>query len=198
MNFWWLLVGASYLAGSVPTALIVGWISGHDPTKEGSGNPGATNIYRVAGYKAGAIVLAGDVLKGSIPTLIALLGTESNVALACGAAAVGGHIFPLFAKFRGGKGVATYGGSLIVLFPVIGGLTLALWILVIAAFRISSLASLAGLTFATVAIVLIESPVYEIAVMSAIAGVICLRHLGNIRRLVTGKEKSLKNKPPSE
>src|SRR3954447_5481745 len=102
-----LLVALGYLLGALPTALAVGRRVGRDPTLEGSGNPGASNVYRTAGAKAGAMVFAGDFLKGAIATGIGLVAADRTLAVACGAAAVLGHIAPVTRRFRGGKGVVT-------------------------------------------------------------------------------------------
>ena len=115
MNLWWLLIPISYVLGTFPTAHIVAGLVGHDPTAEGSGNPGATNVYRVAGKKAGAIVLIGDLLKGVVPSLVCLLIDGRTLALAAGMAAMIGHVAPITRKFNGGKGVATLTGLCSVL-----------------------------------------------------------------------------------
>jgi glycerol-3-phosphate acyltransferase PlsY len=101
-----LVVALGYLLGTIPTAELVGRRAGHDPTLEGSGNPGASNVFRTVGARAGALVFAGDVVKGMVATGIGLAAGDRMLALVCGAAAVVGHIAPVTRRFRGGKGVA--------------------------------------------------------------------------------------------
>ena len=101
MTWWWLLVPASYILGTFPTAHIVAGFVGHDPTTEGSGNPGASNVYRVAGARAGVIVLLGDLLKGFIPALICFFIEGHTLGLATGFAAMLGHIFPITRRMSG-------------------------------------------------------------------------------------------------
>src|SRR5689334_17894800 len=102
-----VLVPLAYLAGMFPTARLVGGRTGHDPTHEGSGNPGASNVYRLAGRRAGAMVFLGDFAKGALAAGVGLAVGGRALGLACGAAAVAGHIAPVTRRFRGGKGVAT-------------------------------------------------------------------------------------------
>src|SRR3954465_2639001 len=106
------LLALSYLLGTFPTALIVARLTGHDPTQEGSGNPGASNVYRLAGARAGAAVFLGDAVKGAAATAIGRAVGGPPLAMACGVSAVLGHVFPLFRGFRGGRGVATAAGPL--------------------------------------------------------------------------------------
>src|SRR5438270_8719826 len=95
------LLVLSYLLGTFPTALIVARLAGHDPTTEGSHNPGATNVYRLAGPGAGAAVFVGDAAKGALATAAGRAAAPPSFAMACGLAAVGGHVFPVFRRCRG-------------------------------------------------------------------------------------------------
>ncbi len=205
MNLWWLLVGGSYLLGSLSSAHLVGWLVGRNPSKEGSKNPGATNILRIAGYKAAVVVLAGDILKGAVPTIVALVLSERYIALACGAAAVLGHIFPVFLKFKGGKGVATYGGMLICLNPFVALIAVGCWILILLATRLGSLASIVGISLTVLGVGLRDREIWEIATAAGLVLLITLRHYENIKRLLQGEEKQLRfssksssSKDPSE
>ena len=117
MELAWLLVVPAYLLGTFPTAILVGRREGRDPTQEGSGNPGASNTFRTMGRRAGAIVLAGDVAKGALAAAAGLATGHRAVGVACGLAAVLGHVYPVTRGFRGGKGVATGAGMAIVLLP---------------------------------------------------------------------------------
>src|SRR4051794_40102935 len=122
-----LVVVFGYLLGTVPTAQLVGRRIGRDPTLEGSGNPGASNVYRTAGAKAGALVFVGDFAKGIVATGIGLALGDRTLALVCGTAAVLGHIAPITRRFRGGKGVATACGLVVMLFPLLALATAVVW-----------------------------------------------------------------------
>ncbi len=197
MSAWWLLVPVAYLLGTFPTAHLVGRLVGIDPTTQGSGNPGATNMYRVAGRGAGAMVLIGDLLKGVAPTLVALLLAGRPVAVGCAVAAVLGHIAPLTRRLRGGKGVATYGGASLVMwsFATLGAIVLFLIVT-----KWSGRPSVGSL----VAVPLIPVGVgiqvafgsvrwWEPVLLAAVALVIVSLHWRNILRLVRGEEARLPN-----
>jgi glycerol-3-phosphate acyltransferase PlsY len=113
-------MGVAYLCGSIPFAKIVGWRHGIDIQKHGSGNIGFANTVRVLGWKAGFLVLPGDVLKGVAPVLLAQPYLELNQLLLVALAAVAGHVFPVWLKFRGGKGIATGLGVTLVIAPLVG------------------------------------------------------------------------------
>lgn len=132
----------AYLCGSIPFGKIVGKFQGIDIQKQGSGNIGFANVVRVLGWQAGAIVLTGDVMKGFMPVLIAKHYLNGYQILVVALAAVAGHIFPIWLKFRGGKGVATGLGVTLALSPLLGGLGLLIYLLSFAKFRKSASASL--------------------------------------------------------
>lgn len=186
-----LVVALGYLLGTVPTALIVGRRIGRDPTREGSGNPGASNVYRTAGPKAGALVFVGDLLKGVAATGIGWAVVDRRVALLCGAAAVLGHVAPITRRFRGGKGVATAIGIVLMLFPVLALGAAALWGAIAAGTRKASLASIVVTALLPVAIALVGGPLVEVAIVAGVAAVVVVRHASNIDRLVRGDERSL-------
>jgi glycerol-3-phosphate acyltransferase PlsY len=186
------LVG--YAAGTFPTAVLVARARGHDVTNEGSGNPGATNVYRVAGRKAGAIVFAGDLAKGALVTAAALAVAGRPEALAAGAASVVGHCFPVTRRFKGGKGVATAAGFAAVLEPLVLGLAAVLWVATLKATGKASVASLAVAIAAPVAIVAWRGPHTEAAVLGAVAVLVVARHGRNIGRLLRGEETSLRGR----
>lgn len=182
------LVVVAYLVGTFPTALLVARRRGHDPTAEGSGNPGATNVYRVAGRRAGVIVLVGDLLKGALPAAAGLALGGRTWAVAAGAAAVLGHVVPATRGFRGGKGVATAGGMALVVWPVV---SLVLVVLFAAVSRLSGAASLGSLAIAVglpTGVALSGRPGWEVAAAAALAVVVVARHHENIRRLLSGRE----------
>lgn len=188
----WLLVVLAYLVGTTPSAVAVGNLVGHDPTKEGSRNPGASNMYRIAGRNAGAIVLIADVLKGALPALVGLAIGGRPLGIACGIAAVLGHIFPATRSFRGGKGVATFGGLVLGCWWWVGLISLATWLVVL---RFTKMASIGALTAVplTVALVALATnrPVWEPIALGATAALIVARHHQNIRRLLSSEEISV-------
>ena len=187
-----LLVVLGYLLGTLPTALLVGRRIGRDPTLEGSGNPGASNVYRTAGAKAGATVFAGDLLKGALATGIGLAAGDRVLALACGGAAVLGHIAPVTRRFRGGKGVATACGLVVVLFPLLAVVTAVAWGAVA---KLSGKASLASILIAVlipIGVAAMGRPAIEVGVVVAVAALLVLRHAENIARLARGEERSLR------
>jgi glycerol-3-phosphate acyltransferase PlsY len=203
MSIVWSLAAifVSYLIGSLSFAVIISRLMGlADPRSYGSGNPGATNVLRSGNKAAALITLALDALKGYVPVVLAFIGAEHHqwwghgtVAL-CGLAAFLGHLWPVFFKFKGGKGVATAAGVLFGFNPLLGLATLATWVIIAAFFRYSSLASLAAAAFAPFYQLLIweaDSLALAIIVMSLL---LVWRHEGNIRKLIAGTESKLGQK----
>ncbi len=188
-----LALGAGYLAGSLPTGVLVARARGVDITSAGSGNIGATNVARVLGKKLGALVLLVDALKGFGPVLGArvLFGAEPEgpwVVAGVGLAAVLGHVFPVWLRLRGGKGVATALGVFLALAPLAAGVAFALYAGLYAVFRISSVGSLAGATAVPLILYLQRAPLAYVVL--AVAGwlLILVRHRANIRRLLRREE----------
>jgi len=187
-----LLVGA-YLLGAIPFGLLVARRAAHvDVRTVGSGNIGATNVARAAGKKVAAVVLLLDMAKGFAPALVArLLLPEPWWSGAVGFAAFVGHCFPIYLRFRGGKGVATALGVSLALVPLAALAGAVVYTAVYKAFRVSSLGSLSGaLVATTVAFVSAPSPAWAWAVVAMVA-VIFARHGGNIRRLVRREESKV-------
>lgn len=183
-----LLLLPAYFLGTFPTAQLVARAGGHDVLREGSGNPGASNVRRLMGWKAGALVLIGDCAKGAIAAGVGLAVGGRPAAYALGAAAVVGHMLPVTRRFKGGKGVATAGGMLVVLFPLI---TVALGIVWFVIARVLHLASVASLVIAVAFPVLVAVLGYsgwEVALTAALAVLVIARHAANLRRLLTGTE----------
>ena len=189
-----LLVVAGYLAGSLPFGY---WLAralrGVDIRTVGSGNIGATNVWRSFGPRLGIAVMVLDTLKGFVPALVATLWVGSLWGVVAGAAAMLGHSRPLFLWFeRGGKMVATCGGAFLGVAPIVGGIGAAVWILVFAVCRYASVASItAALSLPIVALALREPwPVIAFAVAAAVA--VLVLHRSNIRRLRSGTETKMR------
>lgn len=185
-----LLVAAGYLLGSVATAVLVSRALGAaDPRSGGSGNPGATNVLRLAGRKAAGLTLAGDVLKGVVPVLVARAAElpPAMVALV-GLAAFLGHLFPVFFGFKGGKGVATALGALLGLEPLLGAAVLATWLVVAGVTRYSSLAALVASVLAPGYAFVVSGDRGVVAAVAVMAVLLVWRHRANIRRLLSGEE----------
>jgi acyl phosphate:glycerol-3-phosphate acyltransferase len=188
---WWVLTVPAYLLGTFPTALLVGRRQGRDPTQEGSGNPGASNALRTMGRRAGALVLVGDLGKGVAATGIGWALGGRGVGVACGLAAVLGHVAPATRRFRGGKGVATAAGMALVLLPVPSLLLAVLWGVVVKATGVAALGSLAIAAGLPVAAAVNGRPALEVAAFGGCAALVAVRHAGNLRRLRRGEEASL-------
>ncbi|MBN2646372.1 MAG: glycerol-3-phosphate 1-O-acyltransferase PlsY [Thiotrichales bacterium] len=189
-----LALGLSYLIGSLSTAIIVCRVMGlGDPREGGSGNPGATNVKRLYGNKAAAITLAGDLLKGVVPVLIAYgFGFAPDQVFWIGFAAFIGHLYPVFFGFRGGKGVATMLGVMLALHFWIGLAVVATWLFVAKVLKISSLSALVASLLAPFYLYGFTDQsawVWGSALMTLI---LFWRHRSNIRRILRGEESLIK------
>ena len=196
------LLGA-YLLGSIPTSVWFGKIFYNiDLREHGSGNAGATNALRVFGNRAGALILVLDALKGFAAVYLSRFFPEASFTsanniviyqLILGSMALLGHVFPLFAGFRGGKGIATLVGIVIALFPQAVLICLAVFLLVFLPTRYVSLGSIsAAITFPIAVIFILQSDlIAEIIFSLAVAVFVPLTHHKNIRRLLKGKENKL-------
>jgi glycerol-3-phosphate acyltransferase PlsY len=184
-----LLVIFSYLLGSVPSGLIIGKLSGLDVRKAGSGNIGATNVARLLGKTGGLLTLVGDTAKGFIPVLVVQqMGFSYLVTALVGVAAFLGHLYPIFLKFKGGKGVATSFGVLLGLAPLATMILLVVFAAVAFTTRIVSLSSMVTAVAAPLVLWLFYySPTYVI-VTAFMAVMIVFRHYANIQRLLNGTE----------
>ena len=181
---------AGYLAGSLPFGYWLVWLfKGVDIRTVGSGNIGASNVWRTYGRGLGLTVVVLDVLKGFVPALLATIYAGTLAGVLAGVAAMAGHWRPLFLGFRrGGKMVATFGGSLLGVAPVVGAIGAGVWIALFLAFRYASLASiLAALALPVVAVALGESWPVVAYTAGAGAGIIFV-HRANIVRLRAGTE----------
>lgn len=193
MPFAIILITGAYLLGSIPFALLVGQGIYHvDVRDSGSGNIGATNVLRVLGKKAGTLVFIGDMAKGFAPVLLAKLLVEADsaalVSVLVAAAAIAGHTWPVFLKFRGGKGVATGGGAILALMPVLFLLAFATFWLVLLGGRIVSVASLTACVALSLAVLLTRQPLPYIVFTFLASAVIFYAHRANIGRLARGEE----------
>lgn len=191
----------AYLLGSIPSAVWVGKsFYGVDVREQGSKNAGATNTFRILGKKAGIIVLSIDVLKGFVavylPFLVAnKIGTDQVVLiqLACGVSVFLGHIFPLFAQFRGGKGVATSLGIIVALHPAAAGICVLLFLLVLIRTHYVSLGAIvASFAFPSLLIFIFNSTSLYLKFFSiVIATTVIFTHRKNILRLIQGEENKM-------
>ena len=184
-----LLAILSYLLGSIPTGFIVGNLAGLDIRTAGSGNIGATNVARVIGKKSGLLTLIADAAKGFIPVLIAQQAALSDATVAViGAAAFLGHLFPIFLKFKGGKGVATALGVLLALAPIAALVLLVVFGVAFFASRIVSLSSIIAGIAAPMVLWLFSYPRIPVVLSGFIGAMIVFRHVANIQRLLNGTE----------
>jgi glycerol-3-phosphate acyltransferase PlsY len=188
-----LAILASYLLGAIPTSYLVSRLFAKiDLREHGSRNLGATNLYRVLGWKYAVPVALFDIAKGAIPVLVfAPQVSDSELfALACGVAAILGHVFSVFVRFRGGKGVATAAGVMLGLTPLALGVAALVWALVVLLTGYVSLASIAAAAVLPVAVYLLERPrspeLLWIDTLVAIGVIVLHRH--NIQRLLNGTE----------
>ena len=181
----------AYLIGSIDFGVIVPRVLGVDIYAQGSGNPGTSNVFRTMGKKAAGLVLLGDAAKGLAAAALADVWLGEPTAFAAGLAAVAGHIFPVWHRFHGGKGVATAIGAALWLAPLVGLVLGAGWILVVVTTKTASLASLG--------VMLLYVPGFAVAGVrgaglwwvAAAAVLVVFRHRGNIQRLLAGKERSV-------
>ena len=191
----WLALAAAYLWGAVPSSYLAGkWSRGIDLRRHGSGNLGATNTFRVLGAKVAAPVMVFDILKGFLPVFLFARWDEPagwQWGLAYGAAAIVGHVFPVYMGFKGGKGVATGAGVFLALAPLALGVALLTWLGVLKMTRMVSAASLAGAAVLALVLALAPPPDGHVEIRWlgwAIAAFVIFSHRANLRRIVRGEE----------
>ena len=180
----------AYLLGSFSSAITLSKIMGFaDPRSEGSNNPGATNVMRIAGKKAAALTLFGDMLKGFIPVLVAsfILSQPLFIALT-GLAAFLGHCYPVFYQFKGGKGVATAIGFILAFNWMLGLVVIAIWLIVAKVFKLSSLAALIAFTCLPFMYYALQSDITISILLFIITLIMTYRHKENIQRIIKGEE----------
>jgi glycerol-3-phosphate acyltransferase PlsY len=189
---WWALLVPAYLLGTFPTAVLMGRREGHDPTLEGSGNPGASNALRTMGRRAGLVVLLGDAGKGAAAAGLGWALGGRSVGVACGLAAVLGHVAPATRRFHGGKGVATGAGMALVLLPIPALVLGVVWGAVTKVTGAASAGSLAVAAGLPLAAVISGRPVGESAAFAVCSVLVVVRHRDNIGRLRRGEEATLR------
>ena len=190
----WLVIAllpVAYMVGTFPSAHLVARRRGVDVTTAGSGNPGASNVGRLLGRRAGVLVFVLDALKGAVPALIGAALEGRGAGLALGGAALAGHVFPATRGWRGGKGVATAGGVCAALYPVVGAVVIGLWLVAAKLTRTASLASLVATLAVPAGLVISGRPWGELVGVAAMALLIVVRHRTNLARLVRGDELAL-------
>ncbi len=204
-----LITGAGYLLGSIPTAIITGkLLKGIDVREHGSGNAGATNVFRVLGWQAGLLVLAIDIAKGFVATkyasqisITAMDISPVYLMFLGGVSAVFGHIWTVFAGFKGGKGVGAAAGMLIALYPVAVLICFLIFALIVAGTRYVSLGSITAAVSLPVVLWLlehfagraVEPPLYWFSIF--VAALIVYTHRSNLSRLLAGTENKFGNSP---
>jgi glycerol-3-phosphate acyltransferase PlsY len=188
-----LLIAVAYLVGSIPTGLLLGKAYGIDVRNEGSGNIGATNLYRTVGRKVGIITLLGDCLKGLLPVLL-VKSSALPIELAAwvGLAAFCGHVFSVFLKFKGGKGVATALGVFLALAPMAVASAILLFAILMFLWRYVSLGSISVAAAMPLAVYFLGGSRTVIIVTLLIAVIVIIRHHENIKRLIAGTESKFK------
>jgi len=197
-----ILIGLSYLIGSIPFAVVVSLLFGlQDPRSYGSGNPGATNVLRSGNKSAAALTLIGDAAKGWFAVWAAIkLGVSGNILAAITLAVFLGHLYPIFLKFKGGKGVATALGIMIAIEPWLALASAATWLIIVLCFKYSSLGAIVCAIFAPVfyifgGILKVWATQTPLATVLAIIGALLLyRHRANIGRLLAGTEPRIGKK----
>ncbi len=191
-----LAIIAAYLVGSIDFAVIVGRMYGVDIHQEGSGNPGMSNVLRTMGRVPAAMVFIGDTLKGTIGAAMGWVASGSpdptvHWAFLAGLAAVVGHCYPVFHRFKGGKGVATGGGVLLFTVPIVALIEIAIWFLI---FWLTKTASIGSMVIVVITVpILIWQGVTGLSLVwvALIIALVVWRHRGNIKRMVSGSEEKV-------
>lgn len=191
-----LALVAAYLLGSIPFAIISSKVFGlADPRSYGSGNPGATNVLRSGNKKAALMTLIGDALKGVLAVVVAQQAGFSDTVVALVALAVFiGHLYPIFLRFKGGKGVATAAGVLLALDPVLGLATVGVWLLVAYVSRYSSLAAVCAALAAPLVSALMHGGSNQTVVVGILGMALIGKHWQNLQRLMAGQESKIGGK----
>jgi glycerol-3-phosphate acyltransferase PlsY len=199
----WLFVAASYLLGAIPASYIAGRLAkGIDLRQHGSGNLGATNTFRVLGAKVAAPVMVFDILKGTFP-VIAFTQWDGSPdwrwGLAYGAAAIVGHVFSIYMRFKGGKGVATSAGVFLGLAPIPLGIGLVVWLAVLKGARMVSAASISAALTVAIGLLLVRDTPGEVRILGmGVVAFVIFAHRSNIGRILRGEEPRFGQKKEPE
>jgi glycerol-3-phosphate acyltransferase PlsY len=189
-------VVVAYFLGTFPSAIIVARANGIDVTAAGSGNPGASNVTRLLGWKKGVLVYVLDASKGVLAVAVGRIVAGDAGGYLCAAGALLGHIYPVTRRFSGGKGVATGSGAMFVLQPAVSAVLAVLWFTVIKFTRKASLASLVVTIALPIGMIVAGSPAWEVLAMIGLGALVVIRHLPNLRRLRSGSEHTLRHDAP--
>ena len=181
----------AYALGTFPSAPLVARANGIDITQVGSGNPGASNIARALGWRKGIWVFVLDAAKGAIAAGLGLIVDGRPLAYVLAGAAIIGHVCPIGRGFRGGKGVATGGGAFAVLSPIVFPALIVIWLIVSRLTRMAALASILAVAALPVGVALMGREPWEVPATIALCLLVMIRHLGNIKRIVTRRENRL-------
>jgi glycerol-3-phosphate acyltransferase PlsY len=193
-----VLVPVAYFLGTLPSADVIGRRRGVDVTAAGSGNPGASNTYRLLGWRAGVLVFAMDAAKGALAAGAGLALAGNAGAYVLGVAAIVGHMFPVTRHFKGGRGVATGAGVLLVIFPWLTLASAVLWFVIVWLTHKASLASLVVAIAFPIAVALTGNSWADVVVIAAVALLVIARHAPNLRRLFRGEELGLDPGTPDD
>jgi glycerol-3-phosphate acyltransferase PlsY len=186
-----VLIVVAYLLGTFPSATLIARANGVDIHSFGSGNPGASNVTRALGWRKGVWVYVLDALKGVIATTLALVADGRPLAYWCGAAVILGHMFPVFRRFKGGKGVATGSGVLLALHPILAPFAVALWWIVTRLTGKAALGSIAAVLLVPIGLAALGRPAWEYVATGAICLLILAKHWRNFGRIIRREEPAL-------
>ena len=192
-----LLVAIGYLLGTFPSAILVARANGVDISTFGSGNPGASNVTRALGWQKGLWVYVLDAAKGALAAGLALGLDGRPLAYWAGAAAIVGHMFPVFRRFQGGKGVATGSGVLVVLHPLLFVIVVPAWWIITKLTGKAAVGSLVAVCLVPVGMVIEGVPAWEYLASAGVCLLILVKHYENIVRLVRRQEHSLSDEKES-
>jgi acyl phosphate:glycerol-3-phosphate acyltransferase len=182
---------AAYLLGSIPFAFLAGKARGIDLRTVGSGNLGAANVFRNLGRGWGIAVMAADIGKGIVAVVLAKVLTDDPWPAIAAGAAMAGHVFPVWLRFKGGKGVAVGGGALIGLVPLTAAIALGIWLVVLLTTRFSSLASIVAAVAAPLVAIALDEPWSSVAFTALGSIAILVLHRGNMARLIRHEESRI-------
>ncbi len=190
---WIVLVPVAYLMGTFPSASLLARANGIDIRAVGSGNPGASNVTRMLGWRKGVWVFALDAAKGALAAGLGLWAGGRPGGYLLGAAAIVGHVFPIWSRFRGGKGVATGGGVLAVLAPITFVALVVVWAVLLKLTGKASVASIVAVAVVPIGVAIEGRAWWEVAAVIGLGALVMARHLTNIKRLLHRREHALTN-----